>query len=116
MHQEIIYIKSSQGEYIFDKFNIAETINNYFCTVFEAKTKIIVLSVSDKYYQITEKHVREVLKCLKNSALGPDGIPNSFWGMFGNVHLDALTKLISCVINSGYVPDSWRCANVVSIY
>jgi hypothetical protein len=64
---------------------------------------------------ISDKEVQSMIKQLKNSSSGPDGIHNRCLKNFTKSLIDHLTTLFNLVINTGYIPHHWKRAHIILI-
>jgi len=117
-------LKDSQGTVVSDEREMAEQINEYFCTVF---TREDLAAVPDPVPQkpktrltrtiVTAAKVRKKIKNLKlQSAPGPDGITPKILKECEKVISPILAMIYKKSLSRGEVPDDWKKANITPIY
>ena len=106
-----------------DDVGMAELLNRYFCSVFNAPDNndppVIPNSNSSSLSNIhfTVNDVKQKLSNLKPSgAPGPDGISNRFLKEFSDVLATPLQIIFNKSMSESAVPKDWREANVTPIF
>lgn len=64
---------------------------------------------------ITEQELTPIIKRLKPSASGPDAIPNQVLKQLPSAFVKVLCKLFNASFDKGYLPDSWKQANLIML-
>ena len=116
-------LKNSTGSLITEEKEMAETLNNFFASVFtkEDKTNIPVreLETEETLVNIvfTRDKIREKIKNLKsNSAPGPDKITVNILQAAREELLEPLLTIYNKTLRSGTVPADWKKAIVTPIF
>ena len=113
-------LKNDNGEFIIDPKEQAETMNQFFSSVFtrsndDSPTKTAINgnhSLID--IEVTEERVKSLIDGMReNAAPGPDCIPPIVLKMLQD---DVLTILFRKSIDDGCIPDEWRDANITAIH
>ena len=116
-------LKNDAGEFIIDPKEQAETMNEFYSSVFTrsngespAKSSINGNNVLCDI-EVTVGRVKSVIDGMReNAAAGPDEIPPILLKMLRDEIAVPLTILFRKAIDEGRIPDDWRNANVVPIY
>ena len=111
----------SQAETDQDK---AETLNQFFASVFTVEDMSNVPSFQDRAFltildniTFTQDMVRECLSKLDHSkSPGPDGVHNRVLKELADILAQPVADLFNESMDSGVVPASWRTANVTPIF
>ena len=116
-------LKNSNGEFIIGPKEQAETMSDFFSSVFtrsndEPPTKEAIngnKSLSD--IEVTEARVKQLIDGMReNAAPGPDGFPPILLKMLCEEITTPLTILFQKSIDDGKIPDDWREANITAIH
>ncbi|CAF0819288.1 unnamed protein product [Adineta ricciae] len=70
-------------------------------------------SNTTKWKLITVNEVKYHLKQLRNSATGSDNIHNRCLKNYSKLLVQHLTNLYNAVLNQGYIPNTWKQANII---
>jgi len=79
----------------------------------DIKNGIITSSNRTKWKKITEKEVKRHLRQLRNSSTGPDNIHNRCLKNHTELLVQHLTKLFNIILKQGYIPITWKKANII---
>ena len=77
------------------------------------KNKINNIYNRNKWKEITTKEVEWNIKQLKNSSTGPDNVHNRCLKNHTKLLVHHLTNLFNLVVNLGYIPNTWKKANII---
>ena len=116
--QGLPFLKSADGDEIYNNLNKTEAFNKYFCSVFTSEGNAALpdinsATLSNMHFCV--ENVKKKLQALKTSkSPGPD-----------QIHLikklsaelsSPLQKLFSRLIRQGKALTSWKLGNIISIY
>ena len=116
-------LKNSDGEFIVNPKEQAETMKDFFSSVFtrsddESPSKAAIngnCSLSE--FVVTEDQVKMLIDGLKeNGAPGPDGFPPSVFKILRDEISTPLMILFQKSLDNGQIPDEWRDANITVIH
>ena len=120
-----INLENERAEKISNNIEVAEILNNYFISVFTAEDQSNIPVVENcvnnenslKYIDVTNSDIISAIKKLKpTKSPGPDQIyAKTLLEMKDNLS-DHLKILFKKSIDSGFVPDYWKLANVTAIH
>ena len=114
----------SNGEVISDEAQIAQLLNEYFCSVFKQEDTNNIPVAADisgnvkvSMIHITEANILKKIDGLKmSSAPGPDKIETRLLKEFCNEICTPLKLIFERSLATGIVPKDWRIAHVTPIY
>ena len=119
-------LKKEDGKFALNDKDKADTLNNYFSTVFTVEDTSSIPSLekcskSDGFslqdMRVTPDAVKKKLRELdSNKAQGPDQIPPKVLKELSNELAVPLSKLFNISLEKGQVPQDWKVAEVVAIF
>ena len=116
-------LKNEKGEFIIDPKEQAETMSNFFKSVFtcsdgDPPTKEPVHGNRTlNVIEVTEERVKSLIDGMReNSAPGPDGIPPIVLKILRDEVAFPLAILFKKSLEDGRIPDEWRDAHVTAIH
>ena len=116
-------LKNSDGEFIINPKEQAETMKDFFSSVFtrsdgESPPKAAFNGdCSLNEIAVTEEQVKKLIDGLKeNGAPGPDGFPPIVLKILRDEIAVPLTILFQKSLDDGQIPDDWRDANITVIH
>ena len=116
---QIMSMEKANGALTQDSVDIANTLNNFFNSVFTKSSPLPNLPSVDSAVdiQIDKEGVINLLKSLKSGkAPGPDKITQEYL----SINLDKTADILVCIFNqslqTGALPDEWKLAHVTPIY
>src|SRR5215813_11536353 len=113
---------SDLGDIIDDDFGMAETLNNFFSSVFLRTGKLTETSYLDDNGTLNtvdfsvDKVVKAIRSLKPTKAPGPDSVYPRFLIEGAKELAGVLSWLFNVSIRSGVILQDWRCANVVPIF
>ena len=113
---------SDLGDIIDDDFGMAETLNNFFSSVFLRTGKLRETSYleENRILNTVDFSVDKVVKAIRSlkptKAPGPDLVYPRFLIEGGKELAEVLSLMFNASMRSGVIPQDWRCANVVPIF
>lgn len=118
----ILKINNVKNELVNDPMLVAEEFNTYFHSVFNKPScsikKASVVKIDNKSrFTVSEEIVRcSIAKMRNSSSSGPDNIPIIFWKFLSHRISRDLAFIFSKLINSNYIPTSWKMGIVTPLY
>ena len=114
-----ITLKTDTGEVISEPKDVANSLNNYFASVYSEEDDFVNLEVKNKSKTdldsdfcdiiINEELVLNELNKMKvNKSGGPDGLTTNFLTKIKLAIVKPLTYLFNESLNSGIVPEQWK--------
>ena len=109
---------------ISDNAEMAEVLNQYFCSVFTKEDVQNIPTVQDLPYVsklektvfTKQKVLNKLAKLKPGSAPGPDGLTTRILQDFSEQLATPLCMIFSLSMDTGVVPSDWRSANVTPIF
>ena len=116
-------VTCDDGTITSDDLETAETLNNYFSSIFSEHMDSDVPSVASKTnlklddLDFSMNALRNIVNTLPvSSAPGPDGMSYSFIRFSGDILLCHCLRLFKFFLSAGDIPEVWRIATVFPIY
>jgi hypothetical protein len=79
------------------------------------KNGMLTLSNTTKWKLIKVEEVKYHIRQLRNSSTGPDNIHNRCLKNYSKLLVQHLTNLFNSILKHGYIPASWKKANIILI-
>ena len=112
-----------QGELISDNTKKAEVLNDQFRKVFTREDTTTLPRVDGDPYpampeiQVTVPGVEKLLTKLQpKKAAGPDNLPSCILKEYATEIAPALTCIMQKSLDTGVLPEDWRCANISPVF
>ena len=112
-----------KGDLISDNLGKAEVLNNQFRKVFTKEDTTSIPDIDGDPFpempniQIAVPGIEKLLSKLKpKKASGPDNLPSRVLKDFAAEIAPALTCIMQRSLNTGTLPEDWRCANITPVF
>lgn len=119
----IVKLNNRSGEIIYDDYEIAKELNDYFTSVFTIEDEFnwrlepVPLDKSLNEFSITKEEVKKAMQKLNpNKACGPDEINVKFIKANIEELVEPLCVVFNKSLDEGVVPEMWKCANVTPVF
>jgi len=117
-------LRNSNGELVYNDHDKATLLNDYFGSVFTTDNGVIDPSRLPKKINAHMPPVfftpMDVSKCIKqlkhNGSAGPDNLPAEFYKAAGSYILLPLSVIFNMSIQTGELPEVWKCASVTPVF
>jgi len=117
-------LRNNNGDVVYGDNEKATLLNDYFGSVFTRDNGIIdrcrlpnKISACMSPIFFTPMDVSKYIKQLKpNGSAGPDNIPAEFYKATGSYILLPLSVIFNVSLQTGELPDVWKCASVTPIF